>query len=128
MGTTIVKSEVVDLAETSVRDLNAALHALDADTDRTSWRVLNPRGQHALAAVLDAPVRIEINGHAGYYCAGMNKRATVIIAGNAGNGVAENMMSGHVHVLGDASASAGATAHGGLLVIEETPLPGAASA
>jgi len=28
------------------------------------------------------------------------------------------MMSGHVHVRGDASAAAGATAHGGLLVIE----------
>jgi glutamate synthase domain-containing protein 3 len=112
-----VNSEV-DLAETSVRDLNAVLHALDVDTNRTFWRVLNPRGQHALAAGVDAPLRIEIDGHAGYYCAGMNKRATIIVAGNVGNGVAENMMSGHVHVLGDASASAGATAHGGLLVIE----------
>src|SRR6202012_5755103 len=35
-----------------------------------------------------------------------------------GTGVAENMMSGTVWVKGDASASAGATAHGGLLVIE----------
>jgi glutamate synthase domain-containing protein 3 len=32
--------------------------------------------------------------------------------------VAENMMSGTVRVTGDASQSAGATAHGGLLVIE----------
>ncbi|MBM4481573.1 protein glxC, partial [Rhodococcus hoagii] len=36
----------------------------------------------------------------------------------AGVGVAENMMSGTVRVTGDASQSAGATAHGGLLVIE----------
>ena len=48
----------------------------------------------------------------------MNKGATIVVSGNVGNGVAENMMSGHVHVGGDASASAGATAHGGLLVIE----------
>jgi len=54
----------------------------------------------------------------GYYCAGMNKRATVLIKGNAGVGVAENMMSGLVHVQGDASQSAGATANGGLLIID----------
>jgi glutamate synthase domain-containing protein 3 len=48
----------------------------------------------------------------------MNKGATVVIEGNAGNGVAENMMSGRVHVRGDASSAAGATAHGGMLVID----------
>ncbi|MBF6247848.1 protein glxC, partial [Nocardia elegans] len=52
------------------------------------------------------------------YCAGMNQRASVTVRGNAGVGVAENMMSGTVRVTGDASQSAGATAHGGLLVIE----------
>ncbi len=111
-------SDVVDLAEWPVRALNERLHGLRADTNQTLWRVLNPRGRHALAVGVDAPVRIEIAGHAGYYCAGMNQGASVVIEGNAGNGVAENMMSGHVHVLGDASAAAGATAHGGLLVIE----------
>jgi len=48
----------------------------------------------------------------------MNKAATVVVEGNAGVGVAENMMSGMVHVKGDASQAAGATAHGGLLVID----------
>jgi glutamate synthase domain-containing protein 3 len=113
-----VTGEVIDLADTPVRGLNAALHALGPQTNRTVWRVLNPRGQHALAVGIDAPIEVEIAGHAGYYCAGMNKGATVTITGNAGNGVAENMMSGRVHVRGDASAAAGATAHGGLLVIE----------
>ena len=111
-------TELVDLASTPVRALNEALHALGPDTNRTAWRVLNARGQHALAVGVDAAVSIEIAGHAGYYCAGMNKGATVVIEGNAGNGVAENMMSGHVHVRGDASAAAGATAHGGMLVID----------
>ena len=111
-------SEVFDVATTTVRSLNAALHTLAPNDNRTLWRVVNPRGQHALAAGVDAAVRIEIEGHVGYYCAGMNKGATVVIAGNAGNGVAENMMSGCVHVRGDASAAAGATAHGGMLVID----------
>ncbi len=110
--------ELIDLAETPVRSLNAALHGLGGDTNQTLWRVVNPRGQHAVAVGVDAPVRIEIAGHAGYFCAGMNQGATIVIDGNAGNGVAENMMSGRVQVRGNASAAAGATAHGGLLVIE----------
>jgi glutamate synthase domain-containing protein 3 len=109
---------VIDLAEVSRRDLNGQLHALAANTNETQWRIENPRGQHALAAGVDAPVSIEIVGNAGYYCAGMNKQATIVIDGNAGVGVAENMMSGTVHVKGDASQAAGATAHGGLLIVD----------
>jgi methylamine---glutamate N-methyltransferase subunit B len=108
----------VDLAQESVRSLNASLHALAADTNDTRWRVINPRGQHSVAAGLEQPVLIEIEGHVGYYCAGMNKRATVVVDGNAGQGVAENMMSGKVWVKGDASQAAGATGCGGLLVID----------
>lgn len=108
----------VDLAATSRRELNDRLHKLAANSNETHWRVDNPQGQHALAVGLDAPVTVEIAGHVGYYCAGMNKQATVIIEGNAGVGVAENMISGEVRVKGDASQAAGATAHGGLLVIE----------
>lgn len=108
----------VDLATTSVRELNQALHDLRRDTNETHWRVLHPRGRHAIAAGVDAPIAIEIEGHAGYYCAGMNQHARIVVHGNAGPGVAENMMSGLVHVRGDASQSAGATAAGGLLIID----------
>jgi glutamate synthase domain-containing protein 3 len=48
----------------------------------------------------------------------MNKFADLTVGGNVGWGVAENMMSGSVRVKGFASESAGATGHGGLLVIE----------
>lgn len=106
-----------DLRERPLRELNRALHALRADTNETLWRVANPDGRHSIAVGLDAPVTVEVEGNAGYYCAGMNKQATVIVHGSAGVGVAENMMSGAVHVHGDASQSAGATAHGGLLAI-----------
>jgi len=109
---------VIDLAEVSRRDLNSQLHALVPSTNETHWRVENPNGQHALAVGVDAPITIEIAGHVGYYCAGMNKRASVTVNGNAGTGLAENMMSGRVHVKGDASQSAGATGCGGLLVID----------
>jgi methylamine---glutamate N-methyltransferase subunit B len=108
----------MDLATASVRKLNAALHDLATSTNATLWRVRNPRGRHAIAVGVDAPVTIEITGHAGYYCAGMNKQARIAIHGNAGVGVAENMMSGFVHVMGDASQAAGATAQGGVLLID----------
>jgi glutamate synthase domain-containing protein 3 len=114
---TLTNMRSFDLAMTELRDLNAALHALPKDASG-HWRVLNPKGRHAIAAGINADITIEVRGHVGYYCAGMNQRATVIIDGNAGTGVAENMMSGRVHVRGDASQSAGATAHGGLLVID----------
>jgi glutamate synthase domain-containing protein 3 len=108
----------VDLAETPLRELNQSLHGLKAGTNETDWLVLNPKGQHAVAVGIDAPIRIEVKGSVGYYCAGMNKQASIIVDGSAGPGVAENMMSGSVVVKGDASQYAGATGRGGLLVIE----------
>ncbi len=109
---------VFDLAAAGLRALNAALAGLTATTNQTVWRVKNPRGEHAIAVGVTAPVCIFVDGPVGYYCAGMNDGADITIMGNAGPGVAENMMSGFVRVTGDASQAAGASAHGGLLVIE----------
>lgn len=109
---------VVDLASSTLRELNQTLHKLRPDTNDTHWRVLNPRGQHSVAAGIDAPLLVEVEGHVGYYCGGMNRRATIVVNGNAGQGVAENMMSGQVHVKGDVSQAAGATGCGGLLVVD----------
>lgn len=110
--------KVVDLDKTPLRELNQMLHDQQARVDTQSWRIINPRGRHAVAAGIDAPLSVEIDGNVGYYCAGMNQQATVTINGSAGTGVAENMMSGRVHVKGDASQSAGATGCGGLLIID----------
>jgi glutamate synthase domain-containing protein 3 len=110
--------EVVDLATCSLRELNQRLHDVAGEQpEPRQWRVVNPNGAHAVACGLDAPVEVEIAGHVGYYCGGMNQRATVRVRGNAGTGLAENMMSGTVVVDGNASQSAGATGRGGLLVV-----------
>ena len=116
--TATLEAEVVDLGVTPLRDLNQRLHdvALTGDGP-TRWRIVNPRGAHAVACGLDAAIDVEIDGHVGYYCAGMNQHATVRVRGNASTGIAENMMSGLVVVEGSVSQSAGATAHGGLLVV-----------
>jgi len=107
-----------DLAKRSVRELNKTLHGLKFDTNETLWEISNPRGHHAIAVGLDAPIDIRVMGSTGYYCAGMNKQATITVRGSVGPGVAENMMSGVVVIEGDASQYAGATGNGGLLVIK----------
>jgi methylamine---glutamate N-methyltransferase subunit B len=115
---TAAGAAVVDLASTPLRELNQRLHDLAGDDPEPRlWQVLNPDGAHAVACGLDAPLEVEIAGHVGYYCAGMNKRATVHVRGNAGTGLAENIMSGTVVVDGNASQSAGATGRGGLVVV-----------
>src|SRR5579885_2762591 len=83
-----------DLGAQTVRELNQRLHDLPPDTNERAWRIVNPKGAHAIAAGLDRPIEVEIEGHVGYYCAGMNKQASVLVRGHCGVGVAENIMSG----------------------------------
>ena len=110
--------QTIDMATTPLRGLNTALQAQAQQTNQTQWVIENPKGAHAIAVGLDAPIEVTVKGSTGYYCAGMNKQATVHVTGSAGPGVAENMMSGTVIIEGDASQYAGATGHGGLLVIK----------
>lgn len=111
-------ARIVDLAEVTLRDLNKALHDPQEVARDSAWEVLNPKGSHALAVGVEAPINVDVRGSVGYYCAGMNQNSTITVHGSAGPGVAENMMSGTVIVKGDASQYAGATGRGGLLVIE----------
>jgi methylamine---glutamate N-methyltransferase subunit B len=108
----------IDLSLSSVRALNQRLHQLGPLANEHHWRVLNPNGAHAIAVGITEPVNVEIKGHVGYYCAGMNAAATIVVDGHAGTGLAENIMSGSVRVRGNASQSAAASGRGGLVVIE----------
>ena len=92
-----------DVAGAGVRELNRTLHALAGSIAPPRVVIANPGGRHSIAVGLDAPFEVEIDGHVGYYCAGMNQQATVRVRGNCGVGVAENMMSGSVLVAGSAS-------------------------
>jgi len=110
--------DIVDLASLPLREVNARLQQHNGGDHGAHFRVVNSDGAHALACGLNAPVIVEIDGHTGYYAAGMNQAADITIKGNAGPGVAENMMSGLVRVTGDVSQYAGASGQGGLLVVE----------
>ena len=104
---------VFNLDTTAVRELNRTLHHAQSG----AFTVLHPGGRHNIAVGLTTQLEVTVDGHAGYYCAGMNQRATVRITGNTAVGVAENMMSGRVEVHGAAGQAAAASAHGGLLVV-----------
>ncbi len=110
--------QTIDMAKVDLREVNSTLHAQKDDTNQTSWEIVNPKGSHAIAVGLDAPIEVTVRGSTGYYCGGMNKQATINVEGSVGPGAAENMMSGAIIVEGDASQYAGATGHGGLLVIK----------
>lgn len=117
-STEVIGTREFNLANVTLRELNRYLHqdAVGAGVRRV--RVLNPDGAHSIACGLDADLEVDVDGHVGYYVAGMNQLARVTVNGNAGPGAAENMMSGLVRVRGFASTGAGASAHGGRLVIE----------
>jgi glutamate synthase domain-containing protein 3 len=111
-----------DLAACPLRELNAELHrqaaiVREGGAAEQQWEILNPRGSHAVAVGVDAPLEITVRGNVGYYCGGMNQSGTIRIEGSAGPGLGENMMSGTISVSGNASQYAGATGRGGLLVI-----------
>ncbi len=103
-----------NLADSTVRELNQHLHGSVAG----KVSVDNPGGKHSVAVGATDAHDVEINGNVGYYCAGMNAEASIVVNGHAGPGLAENMMSGRVRVTGSASQYCAATAHGGLVVIE----------
>ena len=108
----------LDLKALGVTGINQRLYKVPKDSNERHWVITNPMGQHAIACGLDGPLQVDIKGHVGFYCGGMNKEAEITIHGHAGVGVAENMMSGVVWIKGNASESAGATGNGGLLVID----------
>ena len=110
--------ETIDLTKASLRDVNEILQRQSEITNQKQWEIINPKGAHAIAVGLNAPLDLSIKGTTGYYCGGMNQQANIKVRGSAGPGVCENMMSGCVIIEGDASQYAGATGHGGLLVIK----------
>jgi len=110
--------QTIDLTEVGLRETNKTLHAQSETTNQTAWEIVNPRGSHAIACGLDAPIEVTVKGSTGYYCGGMNQQATVNIHGSAGPGTGENIMSGKIVIEGDASQYLGATGHGGLIVVK----------
>ena len=48
--------QTYDVAAEGLRGLNATLQAQKQETNQTRWEVVNPKGSHAIAVGLDAPI------------------------------------------------------------------------
>ena len=127
----------VDLASTSIRDLNERLHKLPPDTNERAWRVLNPKGAHAIAAGLTLPIEVDRrrpcrlllrrheqggDRHRPRPCrrrasARTSCPATVRVKGNASQSAAASGQGGLVVIEGDASARCGISMKGVDIVV-----------
>lgn len=106
----------IDAAGRPTRDVNAELRQRIAE-GAVEIAIRNPGAKHNLAVAVLQPVRIRIDGSAGYYCGGLGDGARIEVAGSAGWGLAESMLSGEVHVLGSAGSGSAAALRGGIVVI-----------
>ena len=105
----------LDLAQLSVREANTRLRRLgEAGED---VEVLNPDARHHIGVGLTAPVRVNVKGSAGYFCAGLSDQAHFNVSQNVGWGVGDNMYSGSVVVGGNAGAIPGVAIRGAEIVI-----------
>ena len=50
----------IDLAESSLRELNAELHRQTDGANEAQWEILNPRGGQAIATGIDAPISVSV--------------------------------------------------------------------
>jgi glutamate synthase domain-containing protein 3 len=106
----------IDCGNRSTREINTAIRSL-VQQGETDFVLRNPGARHNLGVAILSPIRLRLEGSAGYYCAGLVDGPTVEIAGSAGWGVADSMMEGRVVVEGNAGNGAGAAIRGGAVVI-----------
>jgi glutamate synthase domain-containing protein 3 len=106
----------VDCGDRTAREVNAEIKRMIEEGEHEIV-VRNPAARHNLAVGILAPVRVRLEGSAGYFCAGLVDGPTVEVAGSAGWGLAESMMNGRIVVERNAGNGAGAAIRGGTVVI-----------
>ncbi|WP_308389458.1 hypothetical protein [Acidithiobacillus sp. AMEEHan] len=111
----------LDASELTTKGLNKEIQELA--NFHPYLRLVNPMSRHNIGIGLPPNLELCIEGSAGYYCAGLNTRATVTVTGDVSWGVGECMSSGHVTVGGYAGTSAGAAMLGGLIHIKRDAGP-----
>lgn len=106
--------EIDALGKTS-RQINAEIKQAAQETDEI--RVLNPSANHHLGVGLLKPIKITYEGSVGYFCTALTDGSDVVVNGNAGWCLGDNMMSGRVVVNGRGGSSIGPALRGGTIVV-----------
>ena len=102
----------------STREINAEIKQ-QIKQGATTILVHHPGARHNLGVAILEPITIRWEGSVGYYCGGLIDGPRFDIAGSAGWGLAESMMSGEVVVRGNAGNGAAAAIRGGTVVIHQ---------
>ena len=88
-------TQVFDLEARGLRALNGTLHALPPDTNETSWEIVNPRGSHAIAVGVNAP--LDITGHMSAF---MAQSGNLVVLGDAGDALGDSLYEARLFVRG----------------------------
>ncbi len=110
-------SVTLDCAKLTTREINTTIKRLAAEGE-TEIHLINPEARHSLGVAIFYPVKIVVEGTAGYFCGGMNDGATFHILGNTGWSVGECMLSGEIVVERNAASGSGASIRGGTVVVK----------
>src|SRR5260370_39961903 len=110
-------SVTLDCAKLTTREINSTIKRLAAEGE-TEIQLINPEARHSLGVAVFYPVKIVVEGTAGYFCGGMNDGATFHILGNTGWSVGECMLSGEIVVERNAASGSGASIRGGTVVVK----------
>ncbi len=110
-------SVTLDCAKLTTREINSTIKRLAAEGE-TEIQLINPEARHSLGVAIFYPVKIVVEGTAGYFCGGMNDGATFHILGNTGWSVGECMLSGEIVVERNAASGSGASIRGGTVVVK----------
>lgn len=108
-------SVMIDCSDKTAREINKAVRSAIATGKPVT--VTNPAARHNLGVAMLSIGQVTFDGSVGYYCAGMNDGASVVVRGSAGWGLAEGMLSGLVGVEGNAGNGAAASIRGGTVVV-----------
>ncbi|MGI4789736.1 MAG: protein glxC, partial [Janthinobacterium lividum] len=101
--------KTLDCTGRSTREINTFVKEVARTGPDAELALLHPDSRHNLVVGVTTPLRVHLEGHVGYYCAGLCENVDVRIRGDAGWGLAENLMSGRVHLTGSAGSATGAT-------------------
>lgn len=107
----------IDCAALTTREINQAINRLAAEGEM-EIHLLNPEARHSLGVAIFSPIKVVVEGTAGYYCGGMNDGATFHVKGNVGWSVGECMMSGEIVVENNSASGTGASIRGGTVVVK----------
>ena len=108
---------IVDCGDLPVRAINQAIRTAIA-SGATEIRLVRPAARHNLGVALPEHVQVTIEGSVGYYVAGLNDGATVIVHGGAGWGAGESMRDGTIVIDGSASNAVAASIRSGTVVVQ----------